>query len=170
MLWFNLLKKIVMILQSEISPKQVAAGAVLGMLIGFVPAKCLHSYVILIMILMLNVNIGSAFLAAGFAALAGYFADPLAHKIGYLLLVDTSFLTPLWIKLYNTPIVPFTRFYNTVVLGSFVISIILILPVYLFTLKFLAYYRANFKERVGKWKIMKIFNLSSAANLYNKYQ
>ncbi len=170
MLWINLLKQIVAILQSEISPKQVAWGAALGMILGFAPVKCLQSYIFLIVILMLNVNMGAATLSTGIFAMLTLLLDPLADRIGYLLLVNTKSLTPFWTTLYNMPLVPFTRFYNTVVLGSFIISIVLILPVYFLTLKFIDYYRAHFKDKVAQWKIMKLFNVTSAFNIYDKYK
>jgi len=170
MLWIKLVKQIVLILQSEISPKQVAAGAALGMILGFAPVKCMQSYVILVIILMLNVNLGSATLSAGVFAMLGFLLDPLADKIGYHLLVNSKTLTPFWTSLYNMPLIPFTRFYNTIVLGSFVISLILAVPVYLLTLRFINYYRSHFKDKVSKWKIMKLFKVTSAYNVYDKYQ
>jgi uncharacterized protein (TIGR03546 family) len=170
MIWLNLVKQIVQMLQSEISPKQIAAGAALGMILGFAPVKCLQSYVFLVIILMLNVNLGSATLSTCIFAMFAYILDPLADKIGYYLLVSSKSLTPIWTNLYNMPLVPYTRFYNTVVLGSFVISIILIIPVYLLALQFIGYYRAHLKDKVAQWKIMKLFSLTSAANIYDKYQ
>ena len=169
MLWVNLLKQIVLILQSEISPKQVAAGAALGMIMGFTPVKCLHSYLIFVLILMLNVNIGAATLSAGIFALFGWVLDPIADKIGYHLLVSSTRLTPFWTQLYNMPVVPFTRFNNTIVLGSFVISIILFIPVYFLALNLIKHYRAHYKDKVAQWKIMKLFKVTSAANIYDKY-
>lgn len=170
MLWIKLLKNIITVLQSEISPKQMAAGAVLGMILGFAPVKCLHAYALVVLILMLNVNILSATVSAAIFALAGLLTDPLADRIGYYLLVTSQSLTPFWTQLYNSPLIPFTRFYNTVVLGNFIISLILIIPVYLAALKFIVYYRANFKDKVAKWKIMKLFNITSALNVYDKYK
>jgi len=170
MLWLNLVKQIVLMLQSEISPKQIAAGAALGMILGFAPVKCLQSYVLLLIILMVNVNLGSATLSAGIFAMLAFVFDPLADKIGYHLLVNSQSLTPFWTNLYNMPLVPYTRFYNTVVLGSFVISVILIIPVYFIALKLIGYYRAKFRDKVAQWKIVKLFSVTSAANIYDKYQ
>jgi uncharacterized protein (TIGR03546 family) len=68
------------------------------------------------------------------------------------------------------PVIPFTKFYNTVVLGSLVISIILFIPCYIFSKKFIVFYRANYKDKVAKWKIMKLFKLTSVANMADKIQ
>lgn len=169
MFWIKLLKSIVSILQSEISPTQVAWGFALGTLMGFIPFSALHSYFIFVLILMLNVNIGAATLAALIFSFVSMLTDPLADKIGYFLLVRVQALTPLWTKLYNMPVVPFTKFYNTVVLGSFVISLVLFIPSYIFSRKFIVFYRANYKDKVAKWKIMKLFKLTNVAKVYDKF-
>jgi uncharacterized protein (TIGR03546 family) len=169
MFWINLVKSIVSILQSEISPTQVAWGFALGSLMGFIPFSALHSYLVFVLILMLNVNIGAATLATLLFSFLSMFTDPLADKIGYLLLVKVSALTPLWTKLYNMPIVPFTKFNNTVVLGSFVISLILFIPCLIFSKRFIVFYRANYKDKVAQWKIMKLFKFTSVAKVYDKF-
>lgn len=169
MFWIKLLKNIVTILQSEISPKQVAWGFALGSLMGMTPFSALHGYGIFVLILMLNVNISSATLAALLFSFIGMLLDPLSDKIGYYLLVSNQSLTPLWTKLYNMPVVPFTKFYNTVVLGSFVISLLLFIPSYFACKKFVLMYRARWKDKVAKWKIMKLFNLTNIASTYQKF-
>jgi uncharacterized protein (TIGR03546 family) len=90
MFWINLLKSIVSILQSEISPTQVAWGFALGSIMGFTPFSALHSYFVFVLILMLNVNIGAATLGALIFSLVSMLTDPLADKIGYFLLVRMS--------------------------------------------------------------------------------
>ena len=169
MFTLKLLKSIANILQSEISPNQIAAGAVIGVLIGLTPSSTLHFYLLFILMLILNVNIGSAMLSASIFKLAAIIIDPLSNKIGYYLLIDSTFLRNFWTNLYNTPIVPFTHFNNTVVLGSFVVGLLLALPVFLLSKKMLVIYRINFKDKVAKWKIMKWFKITTAYNVYDKF-
>lgn len=168
MFGIKLLKSIVTILQSEISPNQIAAGAVIGALIGLTPASALHIYLLFLLMLILNVNIGSALLSATIFKLIAMLIDPLSDKIGYYLLVENISLRTFWTNLYNTPIVPFTHFNNTVVLGSFVIGILLALPVFFLSKKLLVIYRIRYKDKVAKWKIMKFFNITNVYNVYDK--
>jgi uncharacterized protein (TIGR03546 family) len=170
MIWFKLLKKLLVILQSEISPVQIAWGAALGLVLGMAPFSALHTYLIFILILLLNVNIGSAMLAAAVFAIVGLITDPIADSVGYYFLVNVPALQPLWEKLYNMPLVPFTRFYNTVVLGNFIISLVLLVPIFFFALWFVKYYRANLREKVSKWKIVKLLGASSVYSIYDKVQ
>ncbi|MCK9582160.1 MAG: TIGR03546 family protein [Endomicrobiales bacterium] len=164
----KLLKSIVNILQSEISPNQIAAGAVIGALIGLTPVSALHIYFLFFLMLILNVNIGSAMLSAMVFKLIGMLIDPISDKIGYYLLVSNTSLKDFWTNLYNTPIVPFTHFNNTVVLGSFVVGILLALPIFFLSKKLLVIYRIRLKDKVAKWKIMKVFKITSIYNVYDK--
>jgi uncharacterized protein (TIGR03546 family) len=168
MFFLNLIKNLLTILQSEISPKQIAGGAALGSVIGFTPFNAAHNLLIFILILILRVNISAAMFSVALFGLVGLATDPLADKIGYFFLVKDQALTPLWIKLYNMPIVPFTRFNNTVVLGSLVIAVLLFIPIYIGTNKFVVYYRANLKEKVAAMKIMKLFKLTGFYKFYER--
>jgi uncharacterized protein (TIGR03546 family) len=170
MFTLKILKKIVMILQSDVSPKQVALGAAFGAIVGLSPFFCLHNILIFLIILLFKVNLGSAILSIGFFGIIGLFTDPFADKIGQYLLINSQGLTSFWTNLYNMPIIPFTKFYNTVVLGSFVIALILFIPIYFVSLKLLVYYRAHWRDKVAQWKIRKWFKVGAAYNVYDKYQ
>jgi uncharacterized protein (TIGR03546 family) len=169
MFWLKIFKSLVKVLHSEISPNQIAGGVALGSIIGLTPFNALHNIVILILIFILKVNIGAAFLSIALFGLVGLFTDPLAHQIGYFLLVKTTSLTSFWTHLYNMPIVPFTRFNNTVVLGSLVISIIFLIPVFLLSKKGIVAYRTHLRAKVENFKIVKLIKLSSFYSIYDKF-
>ena len=57
----------------------------------------------------------------------GFLLDPVFDRIGAGLLGAPS-LRPLWTSWYNTPLVPYTNFNNTVVLGSVVAWLVLAHP------------------------------------------
>jgi uncharacterized protein (TIGR03546 family) len=110
--------------------------------------------------MILQVNIGAAFASAAVFALAGLLMDPLADKIGFAVL-NAGFLVPLWTFLYNIPLIPFTKFNNTVVMGNIALSFIFFVPVYVLSNKFLVYYRERWRDKVAKWKIVKLLTASS---------
>ena len=170
MIWIKIIKKIIKLLHSDISPKQIALAAALGSIIGLTPISAMHNYFILLLILMLNVNIGAAFISMGLFKIIGFALDPLADALGYWLLVDLKNLDSLWTSLYNMPIVPFTRFNNTVVLGSLVISLILFVPIKIFAEKFIVYYRSNLQNKVENMKIVKLLKFSKIYKIYDKYR
>ncbi|PKN00708.1 MAG: hypothetical protein CVU77_08955 [Elusimicrobia bacterium HGW-Elusimicrobia-1] len=167
MIWLKFLKKIIMILNSDISPRQIAAGFALGAFLGLPPSNIVNNLAVFFIIMVLNVNIASAMLGAAVFAIASFAIDPAADAVGYFFLARMEFLSPLWVKLYNVPIVPFTRFYNTVMLGSFVLAAALFAPVTFAAEKFVVYYRVNLKDKVANLKIMKAFKVTKFYSLYD---
>jgi len=165
----KILKKIFAVLHSNASPMQISLGVVFGAFLGLAPFLCLHKLAILLCVIFFNVNIGSAFLSVLIFSVVGMPIDSLSHKIGYFLLVESKSLNAFWTDLYNMPIIPFTRFYNTVVLGGFVVALIIAAPVYFASKKFVFFYRKNLAAKVEKWKIIKIFKLSNFYNMYSNY-
>jgi uncharacterized protein (TIGR03546 family) len=170
MLWIKLLKSIINLLHSDVSPRQIAGGVALGSLIGFTPFFSLNTLFVIFLILIINVNIGAAILAVGLFSIIAFFIDPLAHVVGYFLLVQVPSLHPFWTALYNMPLVPFTRFNNTVMLGSIVIALLLFLPIYALCARLIVLYREKYRSTVDGWKIMKFLKMTSVYSLYDKYR
>ncbi len=166
MFWFKTVRQVIAIFRNNQDPDEIGAGFALGSIIGLNPTNTLHNYVILFLLFLLNVNKGAALISVAFFAVIGYFTDPYAHQIGYKLLVEMPALNPFWTKLYNTPIVPFTRFNNTVVLGSLVIALALFIPVWLIGKKLIILYRKNLQEKVNK---LKVIQLLQQAKWYERY-
>lgn|SRR3989339_284147 len=170
MLWIKFVKSLIKLLHSEISPGEIAGGVALGAMIGLTPVFTIQKIVLFLLVLILKVNIGAALFSVAIFALAGLLLDPLAHQLGYLLLVKFQPLTSAWTAMYNMPIVPFTRFYNTVVLGNFVLSLILLVPVFLLSKKLIIKYRQDYRQHVEKWKVVKLLKLTSIYSIYDKYK
>lgn len=168
MFWSKTVRQIVGIFSGNQDPDEIGAGFALGAIIGLNPTNTLHNYVILFLIFLINVNKGAAALGLAFFAVVGYFTDPIAHQIGYKLLVETPALNPFWTKLYNTPIIPFTRFNNTVVLGSLVIALVLFIPTWLISKKLIILYRKNLQAKVNQWKIIQLLHHTRWYDRYNK--
>jgi uncharacterized protein (TIGR03546 family) len=88
--------------------------------------------------------------------------------LGYLILADIPFLQPLWTTLYNIPIFPFTRFNNTVVMGSFITGLILFVPIYLLSKRGVIVYREKYDVRISNSKIFKAFKTNPIVQWYVK--
>ncbi len=170
LIFAKLIKSIVTMLHSEISPKQIAGGFALGALIGLLPLLSLTNFLLVLLILLIQVNIGAAFLGAAVFGLFGFLLDPLSNQIGYLLLVNLRSLTPFWTWLYNLPLLPFTRFNNTLVMGSLAIGILIFIPLFIAAARFIVYYRANMKQKVEAMHFMKALKLTSIFQWYDRYK
>lgn len=156
MIILKLLGKLIRILESGTTPGRVAWAFALGTIPGWTPVACLHNGIVLILLCILNVPFSAGilgFLIAGILALA---FDPVFHSVGYAVLAQISFLEPLWTWLYNAPLAPLFRLNNTVVMGSLIFSLVLLLPTVLFFKWLVLRYRNRWRQRVAKMKIMKI--------------
>lgn len=167
MIVLKLISKLIKALRSNATPVQLAWGFVLGMILGLTPLWNAHNLIVVVLILILNVNISMALLAFMFFSLFAYLLDPLFHEFGYLLLVDAKFLTPLWEFVSQAPILAYFRLNNTVVLGSLVISILFIVPVFIFIKWFVVFYREKLQVRINKLKIVQVL---SGSKLYSWFQ
>jgi uncharacterized protein (TIGR03546 family) len=96
----------------------------------------------------------------------GFALDPLFNAIGSALLGAPA-LQGLWTTLYNVPVVPFTSFNNSVVLGSFVFWAVTLVPFYFLWKWAVTRYRAAVFERL---KRTRIFHLVTASKLYAAYR
>ena len=161
--------KILAALNSEVSPKQIAAGFALGVWIGLLPAGLL-SFALLLLAFVVNVNLALLLATAAILKIVGIIFDPLANLVGYALLVNASFLEGLWTSLYNTPIIPYTKFNNTVVLGSFVIGFLLLVPMYFLGQWGVVAYRQRWRERIVKMKVVQVFKASMLYRFYSMYR
>ena len=156
MFFLKLLKQVIVIFQTDISPNQVAWGFALGAILGLVP-NMFMKLVLFIVIMMFRVNVSAAFLAWAVYEILSFALDPLFDVVGFYILNIAS-LNGFYTWLYNLPVVPFTKFNNTVVMGSLIIGIILIIPNMLIAKKLLVYYRTHLRDKVSKWKIVKILS------------
>ena len=168
MILLKYLSKLLKALKSGESPAQLAGGFVLGMIMGLTPFWNLHNLVVFILILIIRVNISMAIL--GFALFSGfaYLLDPLFHNLGFWALVDVNAFKNFWTSIYNTPIGSLSNFNNTVVLGSLIISLVLVLPMFFLTKVGVVQYREKIDTKVQKLKIVQVFKSSKLYSIYEK--
>lgn len=162
------LAKLFKILRSEVSPHQIAWGMVFGMIIGMTPFWSLHNLILIFLIIILKVNIAMAILSFGIFSGIAYIFDPLFHNLGFFILVDMSGLKNLWTTLYNIPVIALSRYNNTVVMGSLFVSILLIIPFYFSSKKFVLVYREKIDPKFQKLKIVQVVKGSKFYSIYEK--
>lgn len=158
--------KLLKALSSEASPNQLAGGFILGMIIGLTPVLSVHNLVILVLIIILKVNIGMAILAFLIFSGIAYLADPLFHSFGIWILENDG-LQDTWTSMYNNELWAITKFYNTVVIGSFISALVLCIPMFPLTKVGVVQYRKHIHEKVMKTKFAKALK---GTKLYSVYQ
>jgi len=160
------LQSLVKELHSDGTPMQIALGAALGAALGLTPIANVHNAIVLALLLVLNVSFGAGMLAWGLFVPLGFILDPVFDRIGHRLLMETPALTPMWTSWFNAPLVPYTNFNNTVVLGSVVGWLVLFVPIMLLVRFLVVRYRATYGERVRRSKFYKAVTASQAYNVY----
>ena len=161
---FSLLK----LLNSDTGTNQIAAGVAAGLILGFSPILSLQSLLILILMIFLRIQIGAAFVSAFFFSFCAWVLDPVSHSVGRSVL-ETESLRGLFTTLYNLPIVPFTRFYNSIVMGSGLIAVVLA-PIVFFGARLLIQkYRVHVVARFQQTKFWKLVKATAFYQWYAKY-
>ncbi len=166
MFLLQLLSKLIKVLRAGESPGLIAGGLTLGFFLGLTPFGTLHSLIGLLVALLTKVNLAAVFWGMFVFSGVAYLVDPFFHDLGYFVLVEVSFLKELWTALYNMPVVPFTRFYNTVVMGSTLVALVLMAPVHVAARKGVEAYRARWADRLRKAKLVKAFKGSFVFKWY----
>lgn len=158
--------KLLKALASEASPSQIAGGMILGMIIGLTPIFSVHNLFIVVLILILRVNIGMALLSFMVFSGVAYLADPLFHSFGIWLL-ELESMQATYTAMYNNEWWALTKFYNTVVIGSFITALIVAAPAFPLFRVLVLQYREKIHAKVQKWKVVQAFK---STNLYSIYK
>jgi uncharacterized protein (TIGR03546 family) len=125
----RLLRHSIAALIASDSPRQLAAGIALGMVLGLVPKGNLIALSLCVLVFSLRVNTSLALVAAVAFSWAGAILDPFADKLG-LQVLSVASVQATYASVFNLPLGPWIGFNNTVVMGSLLIGLYLAYPVY----------------------------------------
>lgn len=156
------------LLNSDTGTNQIASGIACGLILGFAPFLSLQTLMVLALLFFFRIQIGAATLSAFFFSFVAYLLDPVAHSIGSAVL-ETEGLRPLFTELYNMPLIPLTRFYNSIVMGSAVIGFALFPFVFVGSRVLITKYRQNVVARFRQTKLWKAMQATSLYKFYAKY-
>ena len=169
MLILNQIFNFIKMINSETGKYQLSFGFALGMVLGLTPGFGLHSVAIFFLIFILRINIGALLISWAFFAIIAFPFDPIFHKFGYYILTGIPSLEHFWTKLYNMPIIPWSRFNNTVMMGSFSVAIIAFIPSVIIFALLIQRYRETVREWMLNSKIYKALKTTSLYATYQKY-
>lgn len=157
------------LLNSDTGHNQLAAGLACGIILGFSPFFSLQTFLILFLVFFFRIQIGAAFVSAFFFKFVAYLFDPLADWAGRLIL-EAEGPRPLFVALHNMPIIPLTRFNDSIVMGSFVIGALLAIPGFFVFKKLIEQYRATVLAKIRQTKIWKAITATKIYNWYVTYE
>lgn len=155
MFWLKFISKFIKVLRAGESPSLIAGGFTMGFMVGLTPFWTLQNILILAVAILTKINLAALFLSLFLFSFVAYLFDPIFHDLGYFLLTQIESLKGFWTALYNMPIAPFTRFYNTVVMGSLLTAMVLAYPMYLLAKKSIIAYRKSWGAKIENSRFIK---------------
>lgn len=156
------------LLNSDTGTISLSAGVALGFVLGMSPMLSLQGLLIIFLAFFFRIQIGALFISSFFFAFIAYLFDPAFHSLGQSLLLNET-LKPTWTTLANLPLVPLTRFNNTVVMGAGVLSLLLSPLVFILSNILIKKYRQTVVERIKETKIWKALKATALFKWYYKY-
>ena len=113
-------------------PHQMAWGVAFGLLLGVIPHGNLLALLVLLVVLSLKVNHAMAALTAVSTTFLASLLDPYSDQVGSYVLTHPK-LQDSFASAWQLPLVPWTDLNNTVVMGSFLIGVVSLVPVFALT-------------------------------------
>lgn len=157
------------LLNSDTGTISLATGMTCGFILGMTPVLSLHSMLIFIFLFFFRIQIGAALLMAFFFKFVAFLLDPVFHSAGSVVLEMKS-LEPIFTTLYNMPIIPYTRFNNSIVMGSAVITFALSPFVFILSRMLILKYRETVVARFKETKLWKAVKATGFYKWYYKYE
>jgi len=139
----------------ESTPTQMSYGLALGVLIGIVPKGNLLAIGLGFCIAATRVNLAITACAAVTLTFASSWFDTTFDQVGQYVLTQPS-MRGFWEAAYDTPMMPWTDFHNSIVMGSFVCGVLLIWPVQRVSRPVFQKYSAKLSRHIRHWWITKI--------------
>jgi uncharacterized protein (TIGR03546 family) len=133
---------------------QLSLALMFGMISGFLPFFSLINIFLLLIIFLLNVPLGVYSVFVLSFTIVGAMLDSTFASIGYDLLTNQD-LVGFWTTLYNIKPFLWFNFNHTITLGSFVVSLILAMPLYFISKPIFSKYKIYFLKLSQKIKIFK---------------
>ncbi len=140
------------VLNSNKKEGEVAAGFAFGIMLALIPGNNLLWISIFIIGFFTRLNLAAALMTLAAGKLLTPAFDPFLDSIGYWIL-NTSTLNPAFTYLYNLPLVPYTAFNNSVVMGGLAVSAAAFYPLWLLFRRLVRMYRSGVKERIRNSRI-----------------
>lgn len=169
MLLLKFIQQMLRALNSDGTPGQVGMGMALGLALGLTPLLSLHNLVVLAVAMLTTVSFPGVVLGWVVAVPIGFLLDPLFDRVGMALLTNDA-LMPLWTWVVNTPVVALSGLNNSIVLGSLVVWLVLLIPSFFLFQVLVARYRVHVLAYVQRWRVVQILKSSKVWSVYQMFR
>ncbi len=146
--------RLIVALNANTRPGEIAAGAAFGLLLALVPGGNLLWSALFILTFFLKINMTMTFLLLGLLRLVVPLADPALDALGFAVL-SLAGLRGFFIAVQGLPLAPWTRFNDTVVMGGLLAGLLLWAPAFLLVRLLVSLYRRKLREKIAQSKLAK---------------
>lgn len=127
-------------LNSNSKPNEIVHAICIGALLGFLPKGNLLWILVFILFSFIRINKATYFLTLIIVSQFAWRLDSFFSSIGYTILTMKN-LESTFAFLLDIPFVGFTKFNNSIVMGSLVFSLAIYIPLYVLIRLFISFYR-----------------------------
>lgn len=140
-------------LNTNSNPGEIAHGISIALILGLLPKDNVFWYILAVFFLFIRVNKGALMLFTALFALIAPTFDNIFDQVGYYVLTLPQ-LQDFFTTLMNIPFVGFTKFNNTIVMGSFVCALVLYIPLYIIARLIIYVWRSILAPIIQKTKVV----------------
>ncbi len=133
---------------------ELAAAVSFALLLALIPSGNLLWFCLFLITFFLKINMGAELLFLALFKLLAPLTDGLLHHLG-LVVLNQPFLSDAFTRAYNLPLLPLSRFNNTVVMGGLLAGIVLWVPVFLLFRRLVILYRRGLRDRIAGSRLVK---------------
>jgi uncharacterized protein (TIGR03546 family) len=146
--------KFIVALNGNVKGSHIAAGFAWGLLLALVPVGLIWGVLFIFSFLFFKNNHAAKVLILAVVKLLGPLTAPSLDMLGWEIL-HIEAARPFFTTLYNMPLAPFTRFYNTLVAGGLAAGVVLWLPVFFLGRGLVFAYRNTLAPKIRQSKLVK---------------
>jgi len=129
-------------LNANKNPAEMAHGFALGLMLGLMPKNNALWYLVLVFFMFVRINKPTYLLTMLIVSYFAWILDPVFDLIGYKVLTYKP-LESIFAYLVDVPFVGFTKFNNTIVMGSFLFSLAIYIPFFILGILFVKFWRTK---------------------------
>ena len=142
-------------LNANVNPGEIAHAFSCGILLGFMPKDNLLWWLVFVFVLFIRINKPMYVLMILIGSTFAPVMDNLFDTVGYAFLTIPS-LSGVFGALLEIPFVGFTKFNNSVVMGSLLCGLVLYVPLYILGRVLVSLWRKHIAQAVRNSKLSKI--------------
>ncbi len=117
-------RKFVKILIGGSGSREIYIAFLFGIILGLIPGFNLTTIILILLIILINVNLGTVFIAFLLGELLMYLITPLTYSLGYSL-IHTPHIYQFFKEIVNTPVLALLELNNYCLLGGIIIGTII---------------------------------------------